>query len=312
MLIKIALLLSVLLQFVAFVMTISLTKRTKFIVAWITISIGFFLMALRRLSELIALFQDDFGNTHTLFDNWIAVLISILMFVASFYIRQIFNLQSRINKLRKENESRVLSAIINTEEKDRQLFAKELHDGIGPILSTIKMAISAINISTIGKKDGEIIAKTETAVDNAIETVKEISNNLSPHILENFGLLKAIRTFVNSLVVVDKPEISIETNLEQKKLPYNTELVLYRIVCELLTNTLKHAHATIVSIAITIHKNELQFIYKDDGVGFDGDTVSFNGMGLSNIRSRVKSLGGSLELLSKEHEGFTLTIQLPV
>lgn len=166
------------------------------------ISIGFLLMAIRRLIELISLF--DSTQTINKPNLWLAIATSFVMFIASFYIRKLFNLQARVSQFRKENEAKVLSAIINTEEKERKKFAKELHDGLGPILSTIKMSISAIDKTSMIALNEQIIEKTEITVDSAISAIKEISNNLSPHILENYGLEKAIKTIIDSVILTKK------------------------------------------------------------------------------------------------------------
>ena len=312
MFIHVALILSVLLQFGAFFITISLIQKTKFNISWIMISIGFFLMAFRRLSELIDIINNGSNSIQTLFNSWVAVLISLLMFIASIYIRQIFNLQGKINKLRKENETKVLSAIIQTEEKERHKFAKELHDGLGPILSSIKMAISAINKSVVGKTNEQIIDKTENAVDNAIITIKEISNNLSPHILERFGLEKAIKTFTDTIITREELEIIISSNLNGKRYDYNIEVILYRIVGELITNTLKYASASKAEISLFNYDEKLELFYSDNGIGFDMKNTKSKGMGLSNINSRVKSLNGEMEMHSKHKQGFFLKITLPI
>lgn len=312
MFIQIALIIAVLLQFGAFIITISLIQKTKFNISWITISIGFFLMAIRRLIELIDIAHLDYYSTQVLISSWIAVLISLLMFIASFYIRQIFNLQSRINRLRNENEAKVLSAIIKTEEKERQKFAKELHDGLGPILSAIKMSISAINKSVVSNSNLQIIDQTEKTVDHAIISIKEISNNLSPHILERYGLDKAIKTFVNTIITKENLEIILSFNLDNKRYNYNVEVILYRIIGELITNTLKYASASKVEISLLNYEKKLELIYSDNGTGFDIKKNKSNGMGLSNINSRVKSLDGELEMYSRHNQGFFLKIILPL
>ncbi len=311
MIIQYALISSVLLQFGAFFNTLTLIRKTKFNVSWIAISIAFLLMAVRRLSELAAFVTQSQPDKSDL-NGWIAVLISLLMFIASFYIRRIFNLQERINRLRRENEARVLSAIIATEEKERQLFARELHDGLGPVLSSIKMAFSAIDLAAAGPKNKTIIEKTEASVDNAITTVREISNNLSPHLLERFGLKKAIRTFYDSIAKPQKPQFKIITTPDALNLPYNIEVILYRILCELLNNTLKHASATKIDLSLVDHKNRLNLLYSDNGKGFDPSLKTIKGTGLSNIESRVKSLDGRMEIQNKMNQGFILKINLPL
>lgn len=310
MFIQFALIISVLLQFGAFFIAISLITKTKFNISWIAISIGFFLMAIRRLIELVDIANSEHIDNQVLINGWIAVFISLLMFVASFYIRQIFNLQDKINKLRKENEAKVLSAIIKTEEKERQKFAKELHDGLGPILSSIKMAISAINKSVVGKTNEEIIEKTESSIDNAITSIKEISNNLSPHILERFGLEKAIKTFTDAIITKEDLKIILSFNLDKKRYNYNTEVILYRIIGELITNTLKYASSSKIEISLYNYGEKLELVYSDNGIGFDVNSIE-KGMGLSNISSRVKSLDGEMEMHSKSKQGFFIKISLP-
>lgn len=312
MFIQVALLISVLLQFIAFVITISLVRKTKFNISWITISIGFFLMAIRRLIEFINFANIDYSSTKTLISSWIAVLISLLMFIASFYIRQIFMLQNRINTLRKQNEAKILSAIIKTEEKERQKFAKELHDGLAPILAAIKMALSALNRSVMDKNNKIIIDKTENNVDNAITSIKEISNNLSPHILECFGLEKAIKTFTDTIITKANLEFIMSFKLEGKRYNYSVEVTLYRIIGELINNTLKYASATKVEISLFSDDKNIILFYSDNGKGFDIGNYNNKGMGLPNINSRVKSLDGDIKMYSEDKHGFYAEIIIPV
>lgn len=311
MLIKVALIISVVLQFGASILAIGLIKKTRFNISWIMISTGFFLMALRRLYELFELIGDNY-NHETAISSWAAVLISLLMFIGTIYIRRIFNFQERINNLRKKNEAYVLSAIIKAEEKERQEFSKELHDGLGPILSSIKMAISAINKSILKNPNKKIIHKTELIIDEAIVTVKEISNKLNPHILENYGLEKALKSFIETLRISSEFEIDFIANIKEKRYDYNTEVIIYRIAGELLNNTFKHASATKIDISLHDYNNKLELFFSDNGVGFNINRKADQGMGLSNIRSRVKSINGKIEIKSKPKKGFFLKLSVPV
>ncbi len=314
MYIKIALFISVILQFIAAAIAISLIRRTRYNISWILITLGFLLMAARRFYELIQIFHSTEGLKTGLISSWMAVLISLLMCVGVIFIRQIFNIQERIDSLRKQNESKVLSAIIRTEEKSRQEFSKELHDGMGPLLSGVKMSVSAIDKSKIDASNLEIIELTEQNIDEAITAVKEISNNLSPHILKNFGLNKAVETFTDRFSSRENLDIRLSSNIENKRFDYDTEIFIYRIICELIANTIKHASATKIDINIFYRKNELELIYADNGIGFDVEAAESesSGMGLSNIHSRIKSLNGSIDIFSHPEEGFNLKIIVPV
>lgn len=311
MIIQIALMVSVLLQFSAFFITISLIPKTRFNIAWITISFGLLLMAFRRLNDLLLVFESTSGDIQTILSSWIAVLISILMFIASFFIRKIFVMLEKLDQLRKENEARVLSAIIKTEEKERKSFARELHDGLGPILSSMKMALSALNKKNIQGMDQQIISKTETALKQAIDATREISNRLNPHVLERYGLEKATKSFTENLVTGNSIKIQLRFDLGKKRFPYNLEVITYRIICELINNALKHAGAANIMISIYDYLNKLELIYEDDGRGFDPEKASDKGMGLTNIQSRVKSLNGEMELSSRSGRGAYYKITLP-
>lgn len=304
----IAITLSVILQFGAFIITISLIPKTKLKIAWITISIGFFLMTAKRLFESWEIMTQVESCSKLNFNCWLSVSISALMFIASFYIRQILLLLEKVERIRKNNEAKVLTAIIKTEEKDRKIFARELHDGIGPILSTIKMTISAIEKEDLVNNNKLIIEKTETAVDSAITTIKEISNNLSPHILERYGLEKAIIRFYDSNEMKNKPRLNIISKIELIGIDKDTEVVIYRIICELINNTLKHAKAYNIDISVGIIDSNLELLYADDGVGFDIAKLKNDGMGLANIQSRVISLNGNINFETSPNNGFIVKI----
>lgn len=309
MTIKIALLISIILQFVAAIIALSLTRRTKTNIAWWLISIGFLLMAIRRVFEFFQLMDSHSKLITGLLSTWTGVLISILMLGSLIFIKRIFNIQKRMEELRKENESRVLSAIVRTEENERLNFSKELHDGLGPLLSSVKMTISACGGSNLQMNE-KVMANAEKLIDESITSLKEISNNLSPHVLNNFGLKKAVRSFISKLPTVETLRINFDTNIDIQRFTYNVEVVLYRVICELITNSLKHAEARNVFISLMSDKNTITLDYMDDGVGFDSDLIdlSAKGMGFSNIQSRIKSLNGTIEFYSKQNEGVRVNI----
>ncbi len=308
--IGIALILSVILQFSAAIIALTLVKRTRTNIAWWLISGGFLLMAIRRVFEILQVYDSQSTLITGLLSSWTGVLISIIMLLSLIFIKRIFNIQKQIDDLRRMNESRVLSAIIKTEENERQHFAKELHDGLGPLLSSVKMAISASHQT--GNKNIEVMTNAEKLIDESIYTLKEISNNLSPHMLNDFGLLKAVKSFINKLPIQEGPKISLNSNIENKRFSYNIEVVLYRIICELISNTLNYAGAHNIYIDLLADENFISLKYIDDGIGFDVEKTEYEqkGMGYSNIRSRIKSLNGSYDIFTRPEEGLTINIQI--
>ncbi|HOO84123.1 MAG TPA: histidine kinase [Prolixibacteraceae bacterium] len=313
MAIKIALILSVILQFGAAIIALSLIRRTRANIAWWLISLGFLLMAFRRVFDIEKIFGLNFHISTDLLSSWVSVVISLLMLISLAFVRRIFNLQRRFDELRKENESRILSAIIRTEESERQHFSKELHDGLGPLLSSVKMAISATRSKS--NNNDKVIANAEKLIDESISTIKEISNKLSPHVLNSFGLYKAVKSFISKIKTIHSTQIKLSGNIEGKRYAYNIEVVLYRVICELITNTLQHARAKNCYIEMEENQqNILTIKYIDDGIGFKRNTnfISEKGMGFSNIQTRIKSINGEFELFSEPGEGIRIVIAINI
>ncbi|HSG67493.1 MAG TPA: ATP-binding protein [Bacteroidales bacterium] len=309
---KIALILSVVLQFAAATIAMTLIKRTRTNIAWWLISGGFLLMAIRRVFEIIQVYDPENEIGSSLLSSWTAVLISVTMLLSLVFIKRIFNIQKQIEELRKQNESRVLSAILRTEEAERQHFANELHDGLGPLLSSVKMAISA---SAYKKTpDHKVLENAEKLIDESITTLKDISSKLSPHILLNFGLLKAVKSFINKLQIIEKPLIHFNSNLGEGRFSFNVEVVLYRVMCELITNTIKHAEAHNIYIDLMLEDDIITLKYIDDGKGFDVKEAEDNleGMGYPNTKSRIRSLNGTFGIYSQPGEGVRVDISISI
>ena len=313
MAIKIALILSVILQFGAAIIALSLIRRTRANIAWWLISLGFLLMAFRRVFDIEKIFGLNFHISTDLLSSWVSVVISLLMLISLAFVRRIFNLQRRFDELRKENESRILSAIVRTEESERQHFSKELHDGLGPLLSSVKMAISATRSKS--NNNDKVIANAEKLIDESISTIKEISNKLSPHVLNSFGLYKAVKSFISKIKTIHSTQIKLSGNIEGKRYAYNIEVVLYRVICELITNTLQHARAKNCYIEMEENQDNILTIkYIDDGIGFKRNTnlIPEKGMGFSNIQTRIKSINGEFELFSEPGEGVRMVIAIKI
>ncbi len=310
-----ALIVSIVLQFIAAVIALRLTKKTKYRLSWILISLGFLFMAVRRFLEFLSYIHNDYAENLNQFNSWLTVITSIVITAGVILISELFNYLSRVEKIRQETQKRILDAIIKTEENERKRFAKDLHDGLGPILSTVKMSVSHLAKLEKDPKNKEIILNTDLAINEAIKSLKEISNNLSPHILSNFGLVSAIRNFTRKLEETHSLKFNFNTNLEDDRVDENTEVVLYRVVCELVNNTLKHANAGMISIDLNKGLNKIRLEYIDDGKGFDAENVLADkrtGMGYSNMISRIRSIKGTYEVISREGQGTRVIISVKV
>jgi PAS domain S-box-containing protein len=213
----------------------------------------------------------------------------------------------------KEVDRKILQTIISTEEKERRRFAQDLHDDLGPLLSTAKLYIRSFETATDLKNKEIAISRSMQAIDEAIMSIKEIANNISPHILRNFGLNSAINSTVNKINETKSVSISFTTRMVER-FDENMELSLFRIVAELVNNTIKHAHATKAYIDLNKTEKDLILTYSDDGIGFQIESALEKKMcrGLSNILNRVKSLGGEIELDSDTGKGLNVFINIPV
>ena len=190
---------------------------------------------------------------------------------------------------------------------------RDLHDGLAPLLSTAKIYTTAMERYDMSKNNLQLLEKMEYLINNSVETLKEISNHLSPHILVNFGLETALRKFIQNTSFPSEIKVIFETNLEKRRLKSNIEVILYRVACELITNSLKHSNCNKIDINLFLQEEEILFFYSDNGIGFDKDKLSEKaGMGLSNIYSRIKSVNGIVELKTGKKSGFFMKIKIPV
>jgi signal transduction histidine kinase len=308
---KVALLLSILLQFAAAGVALSLTRKTKYNISWIFLSIAFLLMALRRIIDLIPVYFKELEAEMSLIERVLGIMTSVFLLTGVFFIQRLFRYLRRIDEIRLESENKVLQAIMETEEKERRQLAKDLHDGLGPLLSNIKMSVSAIDKSTITGFNSDIITNIHNLINESIVSLKETSNNLSPHILENFGLVSAIESFIEKINAVGGIEISFSSNIENTRFENPTEINLYRVVCELFNNTLKHARAQKASLLIHYADNRLVAQYFDDGVGFETEKLTDKtGMGIFNMQSRLKTINGSIAFKRIKPQGMMTNILL--
>jgi signal transduction histidine kinase len=214
---------------------------------------------------------------------------------------------------RKDFERKLLSGVIEAEDRERQRFAKEMHDGLGPLLSTIKIYVNEIYTEDIEPLEKQKLVKyTNELIDDAISNIRTISNNLMPSVIRDYGLIKAVDSLCKKINLTNKILVNFTTSSYNKRLEQNVEIVLFRITEELLNNTLKHASAENVNISLKINDDKIIFNYYDDGIGCKVDDSFINskqGMGLKNIISRVKSINANYYFDSK-YPGFSFSMEL--
>jgi len=215
-------------------------------------------------------------------------------------------------------ERRILASVIETENRERKRFAADLHDGLGPLLSSAKLYLGEI-LDTKSGEQIEMVQQTTEILDHAIQNTREISRNIVPPTLTEKGLKKSIEEFSAKIERIGSLQISIEHfELEEetrKQLNPGLEVVLFRILSELINNTVKHANANKISLSMQIVKDKIRVQYMDDGIGFDAEQILYEpkaGMGLSNIRGRIKSLHGDVVINSAQNQGTRIQVEIPL
>ena len=178
------------------------------------------------------------------------------------------------------------------------------------------MTISAIETEKMDNTNKKIVERTCKATDEAIVTLKEISNSLSPHLLKNYGLMRALETLARQLLGNSGIRFELTGNIHSKHFQYDLEISLFRIFSELLNNSIKHGNPSKITINIEDKSEYLSVHYSDDGCGFDQLKTKkepiIKGMGLENINSRIKSMNGHYYMDSKPDKGVSVYFQIPV
>lgn len=309
----VALIISIVLQIIAAVIALRFMKLTRYRLSWILLSLSFVFMAVRKVIQFFEFFRGTPSYTWKMIDEWLGVVVSIMIVGGVILIRELFYSLKKADSERLRTERRVINAIINTEENERKRFAKDLHDGLGPILSTVKMSLSALADRIKDSSGTVILNNTNNLVNEAINTIKDISNNLSPHILTNFGLASAINTFTTKINQTKSVEIDFKSNMDKQRLESEKEVVIYRAVCELINNSILHSGASRIEIELNKHEKFVTLQFYDNGRGFDTSTLGDDndkGMGLSNIETRVKTVEGVFILESTPGKGTSALIKM--
>lgn len=208
-------------------------------------------------------------------------------------------------------EQERLKAVIESEEQERKRIAGELHDGLGQVLSTAKMILSGLDIAIESRNsdDREAYRSTLGLIDDAVAEVRLISHNLMPGALIKLGLVAAINDLVRKINTAGNVRAVFVSDSDIVKLTETEDIALFRIVQEIVSNSLKHAGATVMEINLGRQKDEIVLSFTDNGCGFDvAEVVNSRGIGWRNIYSRVAILQGKMTVDSEEGEGTHIKI----
>ena len=209
--------------------------------------------------------------------------------------------------------------LLNAQETERRRITNELHDELGQDLTVLKLLLGHIvkKLPEDRKDLKELYMETLRCTDHLVENVRRVFQDLSPHILEHFGLTVALQRLIKDFGKLHEIGIEEEIINIDHLVPKEAHIIVYRILQEILTNIGKHAQATLISIVLKMNLDHLYLSVEDDGKGFDIDrtvlrTADGKGMGLAILEERVRMLDGLLDIQSQEGYGTRVNITIPI
>jgi len=233
-------------------------------------------------------------------------LISLLVFV--------FATLTMLQRRKKEALQQLsILAEVTAQEKDKARLTYKLHEEFGATLSVVKMGINSVE--TYNKQDEQQIEKSTRYLDDVITKIRGIAANYLPYMLQRKQLVRALETLAVSTSENNKDiAVSFKAGEDIPDISEHKTLHLYRIVQEIVHNTIKHAQATQLSITLTKEDHQLLLVSKDNGIGFDYSTElqKQKGVGLKNIHNRVSLLKGTINVISQIQKGTAYMIAVPL
>jgi signal transduction histidine kinase len=236
----------------------------------------------------------------------ILIVCAVLGVIIAYFVISIIRQQRRTVRLYKQS----LLTEITTLERERSRMASDLHDEVGPLLSAIKLRIGSLDIHN--EDDEEEVKKTNDQIDSLIKRMREISFDLMPTSLTRKGFAAALTEFIE--YCSKNNPLKINFRFKEIGLTESQSINLYRIVQEIIHNTIKHAEASELQIELRPEKNKIILAAQDNGKGFNYDEKAneAKGLGLQNLLRRTEIIGGKMFIESKKGKGTTYIFEIPI
>lgn len=242
----------------------------------------------------------------------LALALAFVLFF-NFSQNKILTEQMRNQQLAYEHQEELLHSTILTQEAERKRIARELHDEIGSKLNIILLNIHRLKKFTQENEEmGAITKEVNTVINTTIDTTRRISHDLLPPILEEFGLIEAIKELHDTFqqtgsLVINFDLVEHETNIDDKII----ELNIFRVLQELINNSLKHGKASEITIKLWVKRSVIKVEYLDYGKGFDSrDLKNKKGLGMKNIESRLNMIEASFRYESSPGKGLKMFLEV--
>jgi signal transduction histidine kinase len=221
----------------------------------------------------------------------------------------------KLEKVLKDQELFGIDSMIQGQEKERQRIANDLHDNLGSLLATLKLHFQNLRM----RKDrgeteqGMLFQTTDALIEEAYQQVRTIAHAANAGVSGKEGLLPAVKHFASKVSVMNRLTIEVEDHGMDQPLDNSMEITIFRIVQELITNAIKHAQASEVTIHLTRYEDSINVMVEDNGVGFDISRIKpGETMGLYSIQKRIEILGGTVTIDSIIQNGTTIIIDIPI
>ncbi len=238
---------------------------------------------------------------------------AIILFVVT-YNRKIQQKNSEHTLEIKNKELEMLKKVIETQESERDKIASNLHDEVGPLLSKLRLDMSSFKRAfDKGTLTAEKLNNEREFIDEIIDNVRSVSHDLSPQFLLKFGIVKAIRNYVSNF---EKPQIAVQGNLEQLKLSRTISVNTYRVLLELINNTIKHDSPEKMNILFEEKACLLKVVMEHDGDGisneeFESFAKNSKGLGLTSIQTRIIILNAILDFQKRKEGMSSINLSIP-
>ena len=222
--------------------------------------------------------------------------------------------QQKIAELEKDKQLLAIDSMLKGQEDERNRIAKDLHDGLGGMLSSVKMSFTHMKENLIMSAENVGVFEQSIAqLDSTISELRKIAHNLMPEALVKFGLDDAIKDFCTSMMSATHINIIYESMGESRKLDNTANTYIYRIIQELINNAVKHAKPTQILVQLTTTPNKVMMTVEDNGQGLDNNKLAVSkGIGIANIEHRVNYFKGNLEFENNTPHGTVVNIELNV
>ena len=263
--------------------------------------------------------ENSFGITNVLIFGTLGMFVMAitLVSVVVFHQRRVIKFNKQLQKIEEEKQQMLLKASINFQEEERQRIAADLHDDAGPLLATARLYLNENLIHQETAVQLQSIFSAKQIIDDTIQLIRNISHSLMPPTLKNFGLESAMKDLFEKINGSGVINASARFHDNRERLKEEQELLVFRILQELVTNIIKHSCAGFIHLTQNVQGNFSYFRIHHDGKGIlqeEFEKLSYNsgGLGLKNIESRIKVLKGSISFdIDSTQTYYKVTIEVP-